>query len=354
MLATKGVTPIQHPGLPHRPSNSTKSPVTISLMFLSAIAILLISLFVAISLGAKSLTLETVWAAIFQYNPALTPHQIIHELRLPRVVAAAVVGAAFAVAGALMQGITRNPLADTGVLGINAGATFMVALSFAIWPGLPYAWLMGLSFIGAVLSTLFIFLLGSAAPGGLTSMRLTVAGAVVAAMLSSLSTGVAIYFDLSQDLAFWYAGGFGGIEWRHLRLIVPVLLITLLLTMPLARRVSLMSLGEEVALGLGINIRMTRFLALTAVVILAGVSVSAVGSIGFVGLVIPHISRKLVGVNYRLIIPMSSLLGAILLVLADLGSRIVNPPEELAVGIMVAFVGVPFFLYLARKERRAL
>ncbi|MFK0522724.1 FecCD family ABC transporter permease [Paenibacillus illinoisensis] len=340
--------------MPHRPSNSRKSPVTISLMFLSAIAILLMSLFVAISLGAKSLTLETVWAAIFQYNPALTPHQIIHELRLPRVVAAAVVGAAFAVAGALMQGITRNPLADTGVLGINAGATFMVALSFAIWPGLPYAWLMGLSFIGALLSTLFIFLLGSAAPGGLTSMRLTVAGAVVAAMLSSLSTGVAIYFDLSQDLAFWYAGGFGGIEWRHLRLIVPVLLITLLLTMPLARRVSLMSLGEEVALGLGINIRMTRFLALTAVVILAGVSVSAVGSIGFVGLVIPHISRKLVGVNYRLIIPMSSLLGAILLVLADLGSRIVNPPEELAVGIMVAFVGVPFFLYLARKERRAL
>ncbi|WP_390584638.1 FecCD family ABC transporter permease [Paenibacillus illinoisensis] len=340
--------------MPHRPSNSRKSPVTISLMFLSAIAILLISLFVAISLGAKSLTLETVWAAIFQYNPALTPHQIIHELRLPRVVAAAVVGAAFAVAGALMQGITRNPLADTGVLGINAGATFMVALSFAMWPGLSYAWLMGLSFIGAVLSTLFIFLLGSAAPGGLTSMRLTVAGAVVAAMLSSLSTGVAIYFDLSQDLAFWYAGGFGGIEWRHLRLLVPVLLITLLLTMPLARRVSLMSLGEEVALGLGINIRMTRFLALTAVVILAGVSVSAVGSIGFVGLVIPHISRKLVGVNYRLIIPMSSLLGAILLVLADLGSRIVNPPEELAVGIMVAFVGVPFFLYLARKERRAL
>lgn len=107
-------------------------------MFLSALAVLLMILFVSISLGAKSLTLETVWAAIFQYNPALTPHQIIHELRLPRVIAAAVVGAAFAVAGALMQGITRNPLADTGVLGINAGASFMVALSFALWPGLPY------------------------------------------------------------------------------------------------------------------------------------------------------------------------------------------------------------------------
>lgn len=348
------MTRIQHPGLPHRPSSKQRSTVTIGLMFLSAIAFLLISMFAAISLGAKGLTLETVWTAVFQYTPSVTSHQIIHELRLPRVLAAAVIGAAFAVAGALMQGITRNPLADTGILGINAGAAFVVALSFAFWPGLPYGWIMLLSFIGAVLGTLLIFLLGMAAPGGLSSIRLTVAGAVIAAMLGSLSTGVAIYFDLSQDLAFWYAGGFGGMEWRHLKLVLPVLLLTLLLTMPLARRISLMSLGEEVAINLGMNLRWTRFLALTAVVVLAGVSVSAVGSIGFVGLVIPHMSRKLVGVDYRLIIPMSSLLGAILLVLADLGARIANPPQELAVGIMVAFVGVPFFLYLARKERRAL
>ncbi|PYE48623.1 iron complex transport system permease protein [Paenibacillus barcinonensis] len=348
------MTRIQHPGLPQRPTHVKRSAVTVGLMFLSAAFILLISMFIAISLGAKGLRLETVWNAVFHYNPSMTSHQIIHELRLPRVLAAAVIGAAFAVAGALMQGITRNPLADTGILGINAGATFVVALSFAFWPGLPYGWIMLLSFIGAVLGTLLIFLLGMAAPGGLSSIRLTVAGAVIAAMLGSLSTGVAIYFDLSQDLAFWYAGGFGGIEWRHLRLILPALLLTLLLTMPLARRVSLMSLGEEVALNLGLNLRWTRILALGAVVVLAGVSVSAVGSIGFVGLVIPHMSRKLVGVDYRLIIPMSSLLGAILLVLADLGARIVNPPQELAVGIMVAFVGVPFFLYLARKERRAL
>lgn len=348
------MTRIQHPGLPQRPTTVKRSAITVGLMFLSAAAVLLISMFVAISLGAKGLTLETVWTAVFNYNPSMTSHQIIHELRLPRVLAAAVIGAAFAVAGALMQGITRNPLADTGILGINAGATFVVALSFAFWPGLPYGWIMLLSFLGAVLGTLLIFLLGMAAPGGLSSIRLTVAGAVIAAMLGSLSTGVAIYFDLSQDLAFWYAGGFGGIEWRHLRLILPVLLVTLLLTMPLAKRVSLMSLGEEVALNLGLNLRCTRLLALSAVVVLAGVSVSAVGSIGFVGLVIPHMCRKLVGVDYRLIIPMSSLLGAILLVLADLGARIVNPPQELAVGIMVAFVGVPFFLYLARKERRAL
>ena len=153
----------------------------------------------------------------FDYNPKLTQHQIIYELRLPRVIGAAVVGAAFAVAGAVMQGVTRNPLADAGVLGINAGAMFVVALSFAFFPHMPYSYLMIVSFIGAVLSTVLIFIIGSATSGGLTPMRLTIAGAVMAALLHSLSSGIAIYYDLSQDLAFWYAGGVAGVKWEHLK-----------------------------------------------------------------------------------------------------------------------------------------
>ncbi|WP_246314043.1 FecCD family ABC transporter permease [Paenibacillus foliorum] len=319
-----------------------------------AVVGLLISMFIAISFGAKEMTLETVWTAIFHYNPALTTHQIIHELRLPRVIGAAVIGAAFAVSGALMQGVTRNPLADAGILGINAGAMFIVALSFAFLPNLPYSALMLLSFAGAVLSTLFIFLLGSSSAGGLTPLRLTIAGAVVAALLHSLSSGVAIYYDLSQDLAFWYAGGVSGVKWSHLELLVPILLVTIIWTMVLGRSISLISLDDEVAANLGVHTKRIRILGMTAALILAGVSVSAVGSIGFVGLVIPHISRKLVGVDYRFIIPVSALLGAVLLVLADLGARMVNPPRELAIGVMVALVGVPFFLYLAHKERRSL
>ncbi|MFK4292696.1 iron complex transport system permease protein [Bacillus sp. RC240] len=312
------------------------------------------SIFLAIAFGAKDIHLQTVWAAVFDYNPKLTQHQIIYELRLPRVIGAAVVGAAFAVAGAVMQGVTRNPLADAGVLGINAGAMFVVALSFAFFPHMPYSYLMIVSFIGAVLSTVLIFIIGSATSGGLTPMRLTIAGAVMAALLHSLSSGVAIYYDLSQDLAFWYAGGVAGVKWEHLKFLVPIILVTIVFATTLGRSISLISMGDDVATNLGVKTNRTRMLGMIIVVILAGVSVSAVGSIGFVGLVIPHIARKLVGVNYRLIIPMSALLGAMLLVLADLGARTVNPPKELAIGIMVALVGVPFFLYIARKVGREL
>ncbi|KXY57630.1 ferrichrome ABC transporter permease [Bacillus cereus] len=323
--------------------------------FMSLTIICLIgSIFLAVAFGAKDIHLQTVWTAVFDYNPKLTQHQIIYELRLQRVIGAAVVGAAFAVAGAVMQGVTRNPLADAGVLGINAGAMFVVALSFAFFPHMPYSYLMIVSFIGAVLSTVLIFIIGSATSGGLTPMRLTIAGAVMAALLHSLSSGVAIYYDLSQDLAFWYAGGVAGVKWEHLKFLVPIILITIVFATILGRSISLISMGDDVATNLGVKTNRTRILGMIIVVILAGVSVSAVGSIGFVGLVIPHIARKLVGVNYRLIIPMSALLGAMLLVLADLGARTVNPPKELAIGIMVALVGVPFFLYIARKVGREL
>lgn len=323
--------------------------------FMSLTIICLIgSIFLAVAFGAKDIHLQTVWTAVFDYNPKLTQHQIIYELRLPRVIGAAVVGAAFAVAGAVMQGVTRNPLADAGVLGINAGAMFVVALSFAFFPHMPYSYLMVVSFIGAVLSTVLIFIIGSATTGGLTPMRLTIAGAVMAALLHSLSSGVAIYYDLSQDLAFWYAGGVAGVKWEHLKFLVPIIFITIVFATVLGRSISLMSMGDDVATNLGVKTNRTRILGMIIVVILAGVSVSAVGSIGFVGLVIPHIARKIVGVNYRLIIPMSALLGAMLLVLADLGARTVNPPKELAIGIMVALIGVPFFLYIARKVGREL
>lgn len=328
--------------------------ITYGLICFITIIALLFVMFIAISYGAKSLTLETVWTAVFHYNPEVTTHQIIHELRLPRVLGAAIIGAGFAVAGALMQGITRNPLADSGILGINAGAAFMVALSFAFFPNLPYSSLILVSFLGAVLSAGFIFLLSASTPGGLTPLRLTIAGSVVAALLHSLSSGIAIYFNLSQDLAFWYAGGVAGVKWQHLKLLVPVILLTIAGAVMISRSVSLIALGEEVSTNLGVKTNRIRLVGIGLAIILAGVGVSAVGSIGFVGLVIPHIARKIVGVDYRFSIPLSALLGAMLLVLADLGARMVHPPKEFAISLMIALVGVPFFLYLARKERRSL
>ncbi|MNB92396.1 Iron-uptake system permease protein FeuB [compost metagenome] len=322
--------------------------------FLLAAAVLLLSIGFAASYGAKELSLRTVWTAVFAYDDRLTSHQIIHDLRLPRVLGAALSGMAFGAAGAIMQAVTRNPLADSGVLGINAGAAMAVALSFAFWPGLPYIQLMMLSFLGAALSTLAITGLASLTPGGLTSLRLTIAGAVISAMLHSVTAGIAIYYALNQDLAFWYAGGVAGIGWSQLRLLAPVIVPALLLTLLMSRSITLMSLGEESAAGLGIRTGRVRLLGMGAAVILAGAAVSAAGSIAFVGLVVPHIARRLVGVTFAKMLPLSALLGAILLVLADLAARTVNPPREFAIGAMVAIIGVPFFLYLARKEGREL
>ncbi|MDP4096896.1 iron ABC transporter permease [Paenibacillus sp. P96] len=324
------------------------------LWFLFSCAVLVITTLAAVSFGAKEASLAAVWSAVFFYDPSITLHTVIHDLRLPRVLGAAITGAAFATAGALMQGVTRNPLADTGVLGINAGAACAVAISFAIAPSISYSLLMIISFAGAALSTLFIVMLGLSTKGGLTSLKLTIAGSVVAAMLHSLSTGIAIYYDLSQDLAFWYAGGAAGVRWEHLRILVPLILVTLLFAFAISRPINFLSLGEETAANLGVHTGRVRVLALAAVVVLAGASVSVVGSISFVGLVVPHLVRRFVGVDYRVLVPLSGLWGAILLMWADFASRMVNPPREFAIGAMVAIVGVPFFLYLARQERREL
>lgn len=330
------------------------SSITTGLWFCAAAAALCISVFIAISYGAKELTVGTVWAAVFHYDAADTAHQIIHVMRLPRVLGAVLTGMAFAVAGALMQGVTRNPMADTGVLGVNAGSALAVALCFAWLPGLSYSSLMIVSFAGAAAGMVLIVMLGSATPGGLTSLKITVAGAVVAAMLHALSSGIAIYYDLSQDLAFWYAGGLAGVRWEHLQLLAPVVLASLAFAMLLGRSVTFMALGDKKAASLGVHTERIRWLGMGTAALLAGSAVAVAGSISFVGLVVPHVSRRLVGVDYRVNIPFSALLGAILLVWADFAARMVNPPREFAIGGMVAMIGVPFFLYLARKERRDL
>src|SRR5699024_2689969 len=190
-----------------------------------------------------------------------TAHQIIWEIRLPRVLGAALVGACFAVAGALMQGMTRNPLADSGLLGINAGAAFMLALSFAFWPSLPYMYLILYAFLGAGLGALIVYGVGSMSRGGLTPMRLVLAGAAVSALLGALSEGIALYFRIGQDLAFWYAGGVSGTKWSHLKVIAPWLFLGILGAIYLSRSITILSLGEEVAVGLGENTRHVKILS---------------------------------------------------------------------------------------------
>ncbi|OWR28317.1 ferrichrome ABC transporter permease [Saccharibacillus sp. O23] len=329
-------------------------PIAASLILVGGVILLVFGMALAIAVGAKDIALPDVWNALFHFNPDLTEHQIIRELRMPRVIGAAIVGAAFAVAGAIMQGMTRNPLADTGLLGLNAGASFALALCFSLAPGLSFLGLMLYSFLGAGMGVGIVYGIGSRSKGGLTPIRLVLAGAAVSALFTALSEGVALYFKVGQDLAFWYAGGVAGTQWLQIQIILPAVAVALVCAFALARSITLLSLGDEIATGLGQRTGMIRLFGVLIVLVLAGAAVSVVGSVGFVGLIIPHLTRKLVGVDYRWIIPCSAVLGSLLIVFADLAARMINPPQETPIGALVSLIGVPFFLYLAVKERRSL
>lgn len=329
-------------------------PIRAMVILFGGLVALVFAIALSISFGAADIKLATVWTAVFHFNPDLTPHQIIREIRLPRVLGAAMVGACFAVAGALMQGLTRNPLADSGLLGLNAGAAFMLALCFAFFPGLPYMYLIMYSFLGAGVGAGIVYGIGSMSRGGLTPMRLVLAGAAVSALLGALGEGVALYFRISQDLAFWYAGGVSGTKWMHLQIMSPWIIAAIIGAMILSRSITLLSLGEEVAIGLGQRTKTIKLFGMIIVIVLAGTAVSVVGAVGFVGLIIPHLTRFLVGHDYRWIIPCSVVLGSLLVVLADLGARMINPPFETPIGALIALIGVPFFLYLARKGGKGL
>jgi iron complex transport system permease protein len=327
-------------------------PLAATVIFFGGIAVLLFSLALSISVGAADINLSTVWDSIFHFDGENVQHLIINELRMPRALAGALVGAAFAVAGAVMQGMTRNPLADSSLVGLNAGAGLMLAICFAFIPGLSYLEIMFMCFAGAAVALGIVYGIGSLAKGGLTPVRLTLAGAAVGALLLAITEGIAIYYRIGQDMAFWYAGGVAGTKWVQIKIIAPWILGGLLGAMAISRQITVLSMGDEVAQGLGQRTGWVKALSIIIVLLLAGAAVSVVGAVGFVGLVIPHIARILVGVDYRFIIPCSAILGGLLMVVADIGARMINPPVETPVGAIIALIGVPYFLYLVTKMRR--
>ncbi|MFB4160863.1 FecCD family ABC transporter permease [Geomicrobium sp. JSM 1781026] len=332
--------------------SAPKKRATFTIVFLLGTVLLFFATILSLTFGAASITPAVVWDAIFYFDPSLTEHQIIREIRIPRVLGAIVIGSVLAVSGAVMQGMTRNALAEPSIIGITDGAALALAIMFAFFTAVPYVGLLFASFIGAGVGTVLVFLVGTLAKGGLTPAKLALAGVTIGAFLSAISSGIAIYFDVAQDISFWFAGGLASMDWRTLQLIVPACLIGLLIALFLAKSITIMSLGADVARGLGQRTAVVRVLGIVSVMLMTGAAVAAAGTIGFIGLVIPHITRALTGMDYRFVIPASAVLGSLLLLVSDIIARMVNAPYETPVGAITALVGVPFFLYLARREGR--
>ncbi|MGB3309050.1 MAG: iron ABC transporter permease [Nodosilinea sp.] len=330
------------------PLTPSKSSVPLLLGLVLGSIVLLACLLLSILLGAADIDAGTVWNALFQFDGS-TDHLIIRAVRLPRAVLAVVVGAALAVAGAITQGLTRNPLAAPDILGINVGAA--LAMVLAVFLGGGSNGYVGFAFAGAAIAAITVYWLGSLGRSGLTPLKLVIAGAALSYLLSSLTTGILILSQRTLDeIRFWLAGSLAGQDMASMLPVLPYLAVGLVASLALGRQLTLMSLGEEVAQGLGLQTAWVKVGAAIAVVLLAGSAVALAGPIGFVGLVVPHVVRFAIGVDYRWILPYAMISGGILLSVADTAARLVIRPQELPVGIMTALVGAPFFIYLARSK----
>lgn len=314
----------------------------------AALAILSAAFIASIAFGTTPISPSKTLEALIRYSPEDNEKVIIVTTRLPRAAFALAVGASLAMAGAIMQALTRNPLASPGLFGINAGAVLAVVLALTLLPLTALSQLVWIAFAGAALSAFLVYALGSLG-GGLTPIRLVLAGSALSALFSALTQGV-LALDESglQNVLFWLAGSVAGKDMATLSQVLPYMIAGGMLAMMLAYSLTILGAGEEVAKSLGQRTSLVRALAGAAVVLLAGSAVAAAGAIGFVGLVMPHFARYFAGNDVRWVIPYSAVLGAILLLLADLAARFPVRPGELPLGVVTGLIGMPFFIYIAR------
>ena len=335
-----------------RPRRTRRATLVLGLI--GCIALLVLVTLLSIAVGSKQIPLPTVIDALRHYNEANTDQVIIHSLRVPRTVIGLLVGAALGLSGALMQGVTRNPLADPGILGVNGGAALFV-VGGIYWFGLStltaYVWL---AFAGAAVASVVVYTLGSLGREGVTPVKLALAGAAMTAMLGSLTTAVLIGdVDTFDQFRFWSVGSLAGRGSDIAAQVAPFILIGIVLALVSGRVLNALSLGDDVAKSLGQRVGLARLFVAVVVVLLCGAATAAAGPIAFVGLMIPHVARLVTGPDYRWILPYSMVLAPILLLGSDVLGRIVAQPGELQVGIVTAIIGAPFFIALVRRRKLA-
>lgn len=334
------------PTLPYAGRSSRRRALWLGIV----LALLAVLCALSVAIGTRDVSLADITAALA--GRVETVAEAAVAVRLPRTVLALLAGAALGLAGAIMQGVTRNPLADPGILGVNMGASLAVVIAIA-WFGIAssQAFIIA-AIIGAGISAVFVYVVGSLGRGGATPLKLALAGAATSVAFSSLVIAVVLpRSDIAGGIRAWQIGGVGGATFERIETVLPFLVAGFAISLLSARRLNSLALGDELAAGLGENVAVARAVASFGAILLCGAATAICGPIGFVGLVVPHLCRLLVGVDNRWLLPSSALGGACLLLVADIVGRIVARPSELDVGIVTALVGAPFFIWIVRRQR---
>ncbi|MCA6927548.1 FecCD family ABC transporter permease [Pectobacterium versatile] len=317
------------------------------------VVLLLLSIVASLMLGQTTISFGAVFNALFHYDPQQIDHILVLTTRLSRTVIAIVVGASLAVAGALMQALTRNPLASPGIFGINAGAMFAIVLLSSLFTFSSQIALAWTAYLGAAVAGVMVYVLGTLGNARSSHLRIVLAGAAISALFISFTQALlVINQDGLDSMLFWLAGSVSGRSLSMLLPLLPYFVIALFLALLLARHLNILVAGDEIAKGLGQRTALVRALSGLCVIGLAGGAVAIAGNIGFVGLIVPHIVRRVLSADHRWLLPGCAIFGATLLLLADVVSRLLIVPQEVPVGAMTALLGAPFFIYLARRGMR--
>lgn len=316
-------------------------------VLISFFCLALVGAFLSLTKGSSLITLEQIIEILL--HPSDTPQsQIIWNIRMPRTIVGALVGINLSLSGAILQAIMRNPLADPHIIGISSGAGLAGVVIMILFPTLQYL-ITPVAFIGALIAAVCIYIL--AWKNGIKPVRIILAGVAVSAFLSAGISGLMIFYsDRVHGALMWMVGGLSARSWPHVEIIFPYSLVGLILALGGAAYLNILQLGDEMARGLGVNVEVTRIVMTAIAALLAASAVSVVGLLGFVGLIVPHSARLLLGSDYRYLLLGAALLGIATVTLSDTFARVILAPIELPVGIIMAFLGAPFFLFLLRRE----
>lgn len=326
----------------------------VTVLIVGVVAVLM-SVLLSLAFGSRPVSAGEVVEGIATWLRGETPTDIgalAVQSRVPRTVLALLAGAALALSGALMQAITRNPLADPGILGVNTGAALAVVSGIAFL-GITSMWsYLGLALAGAFVTALFVYFVGSVGPGGTTPIKLALAGAATTAALSSLVSAILLpRQSVMDEFRFWQVGNIGRAAWETMAVVAPVLVVGAVVAILCAASLNALALGDDLAVGLGVRVGRVRIIAAITGVALCAAVTAVAGPIGFVGLMVPHVMRLLAGADQRWLLPLSALGGAVLLVLADTLGRVIGSPGEVEAGIITAFLGAPVLIVIARRTR---